>query len=130
VHETGKINGLKLKKGGKPASYQPINEIDDNHYYTQNLVNNDATSMVSEGLEDMLASASKALKLNKVANIGLWATLILGIGYPVWFLAAAAFLILIIYVLLKGTIELDYHVDSDQQTIVDERMKHVIKITE
>ena len=91
MHETGKINGLKLKKGGKPASYQPINEIDDNHYYTQNLVNNDATSMVSEGLEDMLASASKALKLNKVANIGLWATLILGIGYPVWFLAAVAF---------------------------------------
>ena len=50
--------------------------------------------MVSEGLEDMLASASKALKLNKFADIGLWVTAILGFGFPVFFLFTLAFLIL------------------------------------
>lgn len=130
VHETEKNNGARSKRWVKPASYQPTYEIDNNHYDTQNIENDVTTSMVSEGLVEMLAAASKALKLNKVANIGLWVTIILGIGYPVWFLAAAAFLILKIYVLLKGTIELDYHIDLDQQPIVDERMKHIIKITE
>ena len=44
--------------------------IDNNHYDTQNIVNNVANEMVSEGLEDMLAMASKVLKLDKFANIG------------------------------------------------------------
>ena len=82
--------------------------------------------MVSEGLEDMLASASKALKLNKVSTIGLWITVIWGFGFPVMFLFAAAFLTLKIFVKTKGTIDLDYSIDDDQQSVVDERMKPMI----
>lgn len=68
VHETGKNNRNSSGRGTNP-SQQPIQSIDDNHYNTRNIVNSVATAMVSEGLENMLASASKALKLNKLANI-------------------------------------------------------------
>lgn len=130
VHETGKNSRGDSGRGTNPANQQPVKAIDNNHYDTQNIVNNVATSMVSEGLEDMLTSASKALKLNKMATIGLWITVIWGFGFPVMFLFAAAFLALKIYVKTKGTIDLDYYIDADQQSVVDERMKPMIKITE
>ncbi len=41
-----------------PSSPQPSPTIDNNHYDTQNIINNVATSMVSQGLEDMLSRAS------------------------------------------------------------------------
>lgn len=129
IHETGKNNGMGSHRGNIPHSPRPVPAIDNNHYDTQNIVNNVATEMVSEGLEDMLASASKALKLNKFANIGLWTTAILGFGFPVFFLFALAFLILKIYVRTKGTIDLDYNIEPDQQAIVDGRIKPMIDIT-
>lgn len=86
--------------------------------------------LVSDGLEDMLASASRALKLNKLATIGFWTTLILGFGLPILLIFAIAFLVLKIFVKTKGTIDLDYTIDDDQQSLVDERMKPMIKITE
>ena len=129
VHETGKNNRGNSGRGSNPANQQPVQSIDNNHYDTQNIVNNVATAMVSEGLEDMLASASKALKLNKVSTIGLWITVIWGFGFPVMFLFAAAFLALKIYVKTKGSIDLDYSIDADQQSIVDERIKPMIKIS-
>ena len=130
VHETGKNNRGNSGRGSNPANQQPVQSIDNNHYDTQNIVNNVATAMVSEGLEDMLASASRAIKLNKLSTIGLWVTGIWGFGLPIMFLFAAAFLGLKIYVKTKGTIDLDYSIDDDQQSVVDERMKPMIKITE
>ena len=58
VHETGKNNRGNSGRGSNPANQQPVQSIDNNHYDTQNIVNNVATAMVSEGLEDMLASAT------------------------------------------------------------------------
>ncbi len=78
----------------------------------------------------MLASASKALKFNKLSNVGLWVTGILGLGFPVFFIITAAFLALKIYIKTKGSIDLDYMIDDDQQALVDKRMKPMIKITE
>lgn len=129
VHETGKNNRGSSGRGNS-AYQQPVQPIDNNHYDTQNIVNNVATAMVSEGLEDMLASASKAIKLNKLSTVGLWITVILGFGFPVIFFFAAAFLAMKIYVKTKGSIDLDYSIDDDQQAVVDERMNPMIKITE
>lgn len=130
VHETGKNNRGNSGRRINPSQQQPVQSIDNNHYDTQNIVNNVATAMVSEGLEDMLASASRALKLNKLATIGFWTTLILGFGFPILLIFAIAFLVLKIFVKTKGTIDLDYTIDDDQQSLVDERMKPMIKITE
>ena len=59
VHETGKANNRSSQRNTNPGQ-QPVPAIDNNHYDTQNIVNNVATEMVSEGLEAMLASASRA----------------------------------------------------------------------
>lgn len=69
VHETGKANNRSSQRNTNPGQ-QPVPAIDNNHYDTQNIVNNVATEMVSEGLEAMLASASRALKLKKTATVG------------------------------------------------------------
>lgn len=59
VHETGKANNRSSQRNTNPGQ-QPVPAIDNNHYDTQNIVNSVATEMVSEGLEAMLASASRA----------------------------------------------------------------------
>lgn len=127
TQETGKNNS---RRESTPTHQKPVQSIDNNHYDTQNIVNNVATNMVSEGLEDMLAAASKTLKLNKLSTIGLWVTGIWGFGLPIMFLFAAVFLTLKIYVKTKGAIDLDYSIDDDQQSEVNERMKPLIKIAE
>lgn len=129
VHETGKKKQNSSDNVYNPSNQQPVQTVDNNCYDTQNIVNNVATALVSEGLEDMLAAASRTLKFNKLSTIGLWITCILGFAYPVLFLLAIAFLVLKIYVKTKGTIDLDYCIDEDQQAIVDERMKPVLNIT-
>ncbi len=129
VYETGKNRG-NSRDDSSPTNQHPVQSIDNNHYDTQNIVNNVATAMVSDGLEDMLASASKALKLNKLSTVGICITAILGLGFPVLFLFTAVFLALKIIIKTKGCIDLDYYIEDDQRTVVDERMNPMIKITE
>ena len=47
--------------------------------------------MVSDGLETILASANKALKLERIAVIGFLLALILAFAEPIFFALAAAF---------------------------------------
>lgn len=130
VHETGKNNRVSSGTKVNPDYPQPVQSIDNNHYDTQNIVNNVATALVSDGLEDMLALASRTLKLNQLSTIGLCVTAVLGFGFPGFFVLTIAFLVLKIYVKTKGTIDLDYTIDDDQQHLVDERMNPMLKITE
>ena len=51
MHETGKNNSAKSNRGVNHASLQQVPAIDNNHYDTQNIVNNVANEMVSEGLQ-------------------------------------------------------------------------------
>ena len=129
VQETGKANNRSSQRNTNPGQ-QPVPAIDNNHYDTQNIVNNVATEMVSEGLEAMLASASRALKLKKTATVGFWITLIIGFANPVFLVLAAIFAAMFIYVKTKGMIDLDYDIEANQQSLVDSRMNPMIKITE
>lgn len=129
VHETGKENSRSSRRNTNPGQ-QPVPAIDNNHYDTQNIVNNVATEMVSEGLEAMLASASRALKLKKTATVGFWITFIIGFANPVFLVLTAIFAAMFIYIKTKGMIDLDYDIEADQQSLVDSRMNPMIKITE
>lgn len=129
VHETGKANNRSPQRNTNPGQ-QLAPAIDNNHYDTQNIVNNVATEMVSEGLESMLASASRALKLKKTATVVFWITLVIGFANPVFWVLAAIFAAMFIYVKTKGMIDLDYDIEPDQQSLVDSRMNPMIKITE
>ena len=128
VHETGNANNRSSQRSTNP-SQQPVPAIDSNHHDTQNIVNNVATEMVSEGLEAMLASASRALKLKKTATVGFWITRSIGFSNPVFLVLAAIFAAMFIYVKTTGMIDLDYDIDADQQSFVDSRMNPMIKIT-
>lgn len=129
VYETGKKQKNSSKNKFRSNGQQPIQPIDNNSYDTKEIANSVATSMVSEGLEDMLASARKALRLNNLSTICFWITLILGFVFPVSFILSAFFLILKIYVKTKGVIDLEYIIDHDQKSKVDKRMNPMIAIT-
>ena len=121
-----RTNGHSQAPNGQPNSHAPA--VDNNHYDTQEIKNANAKTLVSEGLEDMLASANKALSLRRLANIGLWVSLILGFAFPLFWLVTAASLALFIYVKKTGVIDLEYTFEDDQAAEVDERMKPLIKI--
>ncbi len=124
VQETGKRGGYAPGRG---RAWQPA--PGNNHYDTQVIANQEASKLVSEGLEEMLASAGRALKLMKLFTIGLWITLLLGLGYPLFWIFAAGFASMMLYVRTKGRIDLEYEIDEDRQSEVDQRMDPLIRIT-
>lgn len=129
IHETGKLSS-RASQSKTNLSQSPSATIDNNHYDTQNIVNNVASEMISEGLEPMLASANKALKLKKITAFGFWITLILGFANPLFFVLTVLFAVIFICVNTKGVIKLDYFIEEDQQSIVNLRMNPMIRITE
>lgn len=84
--------------------------------------------MVSEGMEEMLAMAKKILLLNRTANISIIVTLLLSSTYPISILFLILAIILKVFVKTKGIIELDYVIDSDQITVVEERIEPLLRI--
>lgn len=106
----------------QPAAY------DNNHYAPEIMENQRADTMVSEGLEEMLASANKALKSHSRAKVCFWVSLILGFVFPFFFIVSAVCLIGRIYVKKKGTISLDYTFEDEQASLVAARMKPLLNI--
>lgn len=103
---------------------------DENTYDTHEIKNAVATEIVSEGLEDMLASATTALKLRKISIISFWVTLILGFGTPIFLLFAVASAVAFFVIKKKGIIDLSYTFEDEQADIVAERMAPLHKISQ
>jgi len=123
VQETG-------KRKGSPASFPSQKPAAGNRYDTQSLLNAQATQLVSEGLEAMLKAAGRALVLRRAALIGLIASVVLGMAYPLFFLPAAVFAILLIVVRTKGVIRLEYSIDEDEKAAVEARMGILLRIAD
>ena len=130
VNEIGKTNRKETKHTSSPSGISSEIPVEKNFYDTQNIVNNVADEMVSDGLEDMLTAANRILKLNTLSNVGILVFLILGFGFPALLIVAGVFIILKIFVRTKGTIDLNYTIDIDQQPLVDKQMKPALKITQ
>lgn len=124
VSETGKH---KSKAPNHRTENQPVS-YDNNHYAPEEIKNERADTMVSEGLEDMLASANKALKSYSRSAVCFWISLILGFANPLFFVLSAICFIYGIYIKKKGTIVLDYTFEDDQAKLVEERMKPLLNI--
>ncbi|NLK66290.1 MAG: DUF4236 domain-containing protein [Campylobacteraceae bacterium] len=129
VDETRKNNRKQSNFTTNPVQ-QPTPIIDNNHYDTVKIENNIATEMVSEGLEEMLALASKAILMRKLSIVGVLISLLIGFFYPIFFVVALLFVVLLNYVETRGIIELEYDIDEDQQDIVNGRINPMVKITE
>lgn len=122
VSETGKHNGQTTRPHSQPVTY------DNNHYAPEEIRNEKADTMVSEGLEDMLASANRALKSKSRAKVFFWISLILGFICPPFFVVTAGCFIWRIYIKKKRIIVLDYTFEDDQANLVAERMKPLLNI--
>lgn len=103
---------------------------DGNHYDEKEIVNNIATKLSSEGLEDILAAARKSIRTNRLANIGMIATALISIAAPPMLLLLFAFLVLKIYTKTAGRIDLEYEIAPDMQQTVDKRLEPIFKITD
>ena len=111
-------------------SVQQEFDFENNHYDTVSISNGDVKNVVSEGLEEMLASANQAYKYNKWSTIGIIASLVFSTTYPIFLIATCACLALKIYVHKEGKIDLDYTIDDDQREIINERMRPLKKIAQ
>lgn len=121
VDETGK------KKNTNYQQFKP--SIDANHYATEEIVNSIASTMVSDGLEDILDAARRTLKANSLANIGFWVSLILSFVNPLFIILIGIFVGLKIYAKIAGVIDLDYTIDDDQKEIIAKRMEPMFNVT-
>ena len=123
--------GGKSRSGGSSATPSRQNNtpvVDNNHYDTQEIKNANAKTLVSEGLEDMLESANKALSLWSTKNILFWVSLIGGCAFPLLWLGTAACIFFHFYLKKNAVIDLEYTFEDDQATEVAERMAPLTKI--
>lgn len=121
VTETGK------KK--KPQQSVPVFD-DGNHYDEEEIVNSVATKLMSEGLEDILAAARKSIRANRLANIGMILSALVGIAAPPAFILFVAFLAFKIYTKTAGRIDLEYEIAPDMQQTVDQRLEPMLKVAD
>ena len=106
-----------------------IGHINDNEYDTRDIKNADARTLVSEGLEEMLASANKSLFLWKANKIVLCISLILGCMIrPFWILSAIC-IVLMIYFRINAIINMEYTFEDDKAIEISEKMHPLIKMT-
>ena len=101
---------------------------DDNHYDAEEIVNGEATNMVSEGLEDLLSSARRILILNKLSFIGMGISLLLCFENSMFVVPFIGFTLLNLYIRIFGVINLDYTIAADQQETIDSRMKPLFQV--
>ena len=129
VQETGSGKHKNNTSGHNTNTPNNVTVVDNNHYDTQEIKNANAKTLVSEGLEDMLESANKALSLWNLKNILFWVTLIGGCAFPLLFIGTAVCIYFHFYLKKNAVIDLEYTFEDDQATEVDERMKPLVNIT-
>ena len=128
VDETGKKK--KQSQPLNPPSQKPKGYDYSNTYDTQEIVNDVATGMVSEGLEELLIAVRRSLSLNKISTIGIWTFAILGIATPPLLIILFGFIAMKIVIKTKGKVDLHYIIDTDQKEVVEQRMSPMLKVTE
>lgn len=126
VNETG-----KNKNNSRASNHnQPDLDVENNSYDTEEIKNSVATDIVSDGLDNILSAARKALILDKVATIGIIVSLLASASAPGLTLFLIGFIVMKVYVRSKGKIDLDYEIEDAQKEEVDKQMEPVLKITD
>lgn len=118
--------GKNVKKTSSQSS--STKKLESNYYDCQEIKNDDVKNIVSEGLEEMLASANKSLVLRNTAMWVFFISLLLGFSFPLLFLITALAGVIWIYVSSKGIIELSYTFDEEQANDVSQRFQPLDKI--
>ena len=125
VSYTSKPGGNNVNKNNCNSN-QSVNT--NNYYNTKSIANGNVKDIYSEELEDMIASANKALRLNKCSTICLIISAVCGCAYPIFFILTMIFLIWKICVKKKGVIELQYTIDDYQRNEINKWMYPLQKL--
>lgn len=131
VHDSG--SGKKRSSSGGQSTKRTSSQapaIVENTYDTQEIKNASVVGMVSEGLEEMLASAENSLLCYNLSLIGFWGGLILGCVFPLLWLVAVASLVGFFGLKKNAAIDLEYTFEDDQAAEVAERMAPLQKIAQ
>lgn len=134
VKETGGKSRSNTNAKGNSNYNSPSvpqqNEYENNYYDTVHISNKNVNEAVSEGLEEMIATANESYKYNQWSTIGIIASLVLSCVNPLFLLVTIACIALKVYVHQNGTVDIDYTIDDYQRSIIDERMKPLYKIAQ
>ena len=136
VRRTVSIPGTGISYSEESRAPKPgpttnnVHAIDSNHYTAQEIVNSDATQMVSSGVEEILSAAKRTISADKNATIGIVVFLLLTFPFPPFLLAALLCTAIKIYARTAGLIKLDYEIDSDQTQVVAQRMEPMVRLSE
>lgn len=120
--------GGNSNRNSRTISNDNNNSISSNYYDIQEIKNFDASTLSSEGLEEMLISANRAVALNLALIYACFLCVIFCFFIPfLWFVAIIC---LICYVLQRkiGRINLDYTFDDNQAEEIAKKMEPLLKM--
>lgn len=115
----------KARKSQVPSR---TSSIDTNRYATEEIRNNNASAMVSDGLNEILSLARKTILADKMALWGMILSLIFTFNFPGFIIFFLLFTILKVYSRTGGRIDLEYEIDDDQRTLVAQRLNPMLQI--
>ena len=130
VRSTASIPGTGISHVVERGGKKQTTPVDNNHYEEEEIVNGVATDMVSEGLEAILAMARRAMRTNKVANIGMIASAVVGCAAPPAFLLFFVFVAIKIYAKTSCRLNLEYEIEPAMEIVVKERLEPMFKIAD
>ena len=96
-----------------------------NLYDQQDIENTNIETMCSDGVEDILKSANRALLLNTISTACIVIFFLLSCGTPIFLVLLAIAVAAKIYVKRSGVIDLEYEIDEEELEHIKERMRPI-----
>lgn len=118
-------NRPRTSASSKSKSLPP----DSNHYGAREIVNGNASQMVSSGLEEILSIAKRTIQVNRIANICIVVSLLVSFANPFLLLFLLLSIGIKFYARTAGLVKLDYEIESDQTQLVSQRMDPMLKLS-
>lgn len=120
----------KNKKGRINSNDFLNNNLQVNTYDSQEIKNVLTSDISSDNLKDIVSLANRSIKLNKITNLFLGSSFVLSFINTNFLIMTIISLILKVYIKTKGTVELEYSIDEDQKSVVSEKIKPFLRISD
>ena len=120
----------KNKKGSINSNDSFNNNLQINTYDSQEIKNVLTPEISSDNLKDIVNLANKSIKLNKIANIFLVSSIFLSFLNTNFLILTIISFILKVYIKTKGVVDLEYSIDEDQKSVISEKIKPFLRISD
>lgn len=134
IRKTASIPGTGIsyvEENNNSTKHLNSDSTENNYYNSTEISNADAKDILSDGLQDIILSAKKALQLNTISTFGLFASfLFLFVSFNMFILFFILLFIFKIYIRKKYYLNLEYNIDDEQLEIISNRMQPIVKAAE